>query len=99
MKNELMDVKSVNIPELHKASKEKRPLEDSDIYIYAEFVKPGYHQFVIYDPIVEKAYCKDFVVNLNLREDIYPEYPVIQGMNMKKGIKDVFEPWKEESLS
>ena len=36
-------------------------------------------------------------MNLNLREDLYPEYPVIEGMKMKRGIKNVFEKWKEET--
>jgi hypothetical protein len=37
------------------------------------------------------------MVNLNLREDVFPEYPILEGMNMRKGIKNVFEPWKEET--
>jgi len=39
------------------------------------------------------------IVNLNLREDLYPEYPVIEGIKMKKGIKNVFEQWKVENES
>ena len=31
------------------------------------------------------------MVNLNTREDLYPEYPIIEGMKMNKGIKNVFE--------
>ena len=52
---------------------------------------------LIYDPLLKKAYCKDFIVNLNLREDIYPEFPVIEGMKLQRGIKNVFEPWIEET--
>ena len=36
------------------------------------------------------------MVNLNLREDIFPEYPVLEGMHMKKRIRNVFELWKDE---
>ena len=46
-----------------------------EVHVYAGFLKPGYHQLMIYDPLFETAYYKDFIVNLNLREDIYPEYP------------------------
>ena len=52
---------------------------------------------LIYDPELKKAYYKDLLVNLNLREDLYPEYPVIEGMKMKRGVKNVFETWKEET--
>ena len=46
LQNELMDIKSINIPNL-KASED----QGLDIYVYAAFLKPGYHQFVIYDPM------------------------------------------------
>ena len=36
-KNELMDIKSVNIPNLAKIK------ADSDVYVYADYIKPGYH--------------------------------------------------------
>ena len=39
------------------------------------------------------------IVNLNLREDIYPEYPIIEGMQMRRAIKDVFDQWKEDNDS
>jgi len=48
---------------------------------------------MIYDPLLEKAFCKDFIVNLNTREDAYPEFPIIEGMKMSKGIKNVFDTW------
>ena len=33
-----------------------RLLLDTDVYVYADFLKPGYHQLVIFDPLLEKAY-------------------------------------------
>ena len=36
------------------------------------------------------------MLNLNLREDLYPEYPIIDGCTMQKRIKNVFENWKED---
>ena len=64
-----MDVKNINIPDF------SQDLKDKDIFVFSCMLKPGYHQIIIYDPLLERAYCKDFVVNLNLREDIFPEYP------------------------
>ena len=37
------------------------------------------------------------MLNLNLREDIFPEYPVLEGFHLRKGIKNVFETWVEET--
>ena len=82
-----MDIKTINIPDLETEH------GNANIYIYAEYLRPGYHQLLIYDPLIDKAYCKDFIVNLNTREDMYPEYPIIEGMKMGKGIKNVFECW------
>ena len=42
---------------------------------------------MIYDPLIGKAYCKDFIAGLNTREDAYPEYPIMEGMKMTKGSK------------
>ena len=36
-KNELMDIKTINIPDLSKSR------WDSGVYVYAEYLKPGYH--------------------------------------------------------
>ena len=51
-----MDIKTINIPDLDKAR------QNGNIYVYAEYLKPGYHQLLIYDPLIEKAFCKDFIV-------------------------------------
>jgi len=37
LKNELMDIKAINMPDLSTNQSK------SDIYIYAGFIKPGYH--------------------------------------------------------
>ena len=36
-KNELMDIKTINIPDLDQVR------SDSNVYVYAEYLKPGYH--------------------------------------------------------
>ena len=45
VQNDLMDVKTINIPDLEKRR------EDCKIYIFADYLKPGYHQILIYDPL------------------------------------------------
>ena len=85
LRNELMDVECINNPDLCSN------LKNSDVYIYADFLKPGYHQLLIFDPLLERAYCKDFMLNLNLREDIFPEYPVMEGYKIKARLRNVFE--------
>ena len=86
-----MDIKSINIPDLSFIPTKEIPNQITEIYIFAQFLIPGYHKILIYDPETQRAYCKDFTVDLNLREDLYPEYPVIEGQKMRKGIRNVFE--------
>lgn len=38
IKNELMDVKNINVPDFSKEMK-----NDKDYYVYASYLKPGYH--------------------------------------------------------
>jgi len=52
---------------------------------------------LIYDPILERAFCKDFVLNLNLREDIYPEYPILEGAKIIRKVRNVWKPWLEDT--
>ena len=91
LRNELMDVKSINLPDFTTIQKNK------DTYIYAAFLSPGYHQLLIYDPLLERAFCKDFMVNLNLREDLFPEYPILPGARVKKRVQNVWRMWTEDS--
>lgn len=89
--NELMDVKNINVPDFDK------DLKTQDYYVFADYLKPGYHQLLIYDPVLERAFCKDFVVNLNVRENIWPEYPATDPEAQKKPTADVWRYWQEDS--
>ena len=90
--NELMDIKSINMPDF-----KQEEAKNLDVYVYAGYLKPGYHQLQIYDPGLEKAFCKDFVLNLNLREDIYPEFPVLEGTVQIRKVHNVWKPWLEDT--
>ena len=91
LENELMDVKNINIPDFTK------DLTNSDYYVFAGYLKPGYHQILIYDPQLEKAFVKDFVVNLNLKEDLFLEYPSKEQEPFPKHIANVWRNWIEDS--
>ena len=91
LRNELMDIKCINNPNF------MADLKSSDCFVYADFMKPGYHQILIYDPLLEKAFCKDFMVSMNLREDLFPEFPIMDGVKIKVRIKNVFDEWREDS--
>ena len=75
-----MDVKSINLPDLSFVPTLDIKKWDTEIFVFAGFLKPGHHQILIYDPMKHKAYFKDFIVDLNSREDLYPEYPIIEGL-------------------
>ena len=91
IKNELFDVKTINMPDFTK------DLHNQDYYVFAGYLKPGYHQLLIYDPLLERAYCKDFVVNLNLAESIFPEYPNQDQEPNEKRVANVWRYWLEDS--
>jgi len=48
--------------------------KECDTFIYAAYLPPGLHQFVIYCPHTKRAFCKDLIVDLN-HIDPYPEFP------------------------
>lgn len=60
LRNELTDVRVINMPNL-----EAPHVENEMWYTFAGFFKPGYHQFIIYDPLQDRAFCNDFVAKLN----------------------------------
>ena len=86
-----MDVKSINVPDL------QRDLDNNDIFVYASYLKPGYHKLLIYDPELNRAYCQDFVLNLNMREDIFPEFPIIESVIMEVRIPWIWRKWGEDT--
>ena len=93
-----MDIKSINTPDLSFVPTDEKPWNDTDTYIYACYAKPGHHQILIYDPVNNRAFCKDFMVCLNLREDVFPEYPVVESLKIKKKLRNVFERWRDETV-
>ena len=81
LRNELNDVETVNFP---KRIDEFQPewdnqgkvtnIKECTTFVYAAYLPPGLHQFLIYDPVTKKAYVKDIILDLNASE-FYPEFP------------------------
>mmetsp|Transcript_28843 Transcript_28843/g.43553 ORF Transcript_28843/g.43553 Transcript_28843/m.43553 type:complete len:187 (+) Transcript_28843:941-1501(+) len=89
--NELTQVQVVNEPNFQDSG-----INAKEIFVYATFLPPGYHQILIYDPMLERAFCHDLVLNLN-QKDFYPEYPLLHGVKNNKNIQNVWRHWLEDS--
>ena len=86
--NELTDVRSINCPELSAYN-----VEAQEWFTFSAFLKPGHQQIIIYDPKVDRAFCKDFVTKLNMRDFIYPEYPIHLKKMAALQVPSVWEQW------
>ncbi len=51
---------------------------------------------LIYDPKLERAFCKDFILKLNQRDFVYPEYPIDHGDEPLKAIPNMWKQWIED---
>ena len=63
--NTVMDVTTVNL------SDDKKKLPD---FVYAAFLSPGLHQFLIYCPKTDSLFVKDVMIDLSHCE-YFSEYP------------------------
>ena len=43
-------------------------------FIYAALLPPGHHSFLIYDPELDRAFCKELVIDAN-SQDFYSDMP------------------------
>jgi hypothetical protein len=60
-----------------------------NVFIYANYLVPGMHKFVIYCPFSKRAFCKTILVDTNTKEQ-YPEYPIQLKVPRKKLIMNVW---------
>lgn len=68
-------------------------------YVFATFLEPGYHQFIIYDPLVEKAYCQEMVIEFNDYQLLYPEMPkLIEQLQKLQVLPPVFKKWIRDDI-
>ena len=72
-------------------------IEQQEWFTFADYLPSGYHQCLIYDPLLERAFCKDFVLKLNQRDFVYPEYPIHHDVGPTKIIPNMWIKWVEDS--
>ena len=66
-------------------------------FIYAAYLKPGHHQFLIYCPKTKRAFFQHIIVQLNTCEN-YPEFPLIlETYKIKKPRQNVWRNWIEDN--
>jgi hypothetical protein len=68
--NELTDVHVENASDF----KDLRGPSAKDFYVYANYLKPGRHKFLIYCRQSNRAFVKSILVGINT-QDFYPEFP------------------------
>jgi hypothetical protein len=64
--------------------------------VYANYLKPGIHKFLIYCPVNKRAFVKTILVDVNT-SDYYPEFPVKIKVPRKKLILNVWRQAKKET--
>ena len=71
----------------------------TDNYIYANYLTPGLHKFLIYSPQTNQAYMKSMLVGVNTK-DQYPELPrAVNFGESRPPIKCIWRQWIEDSPS
>ena len=64
-------------------------------FVYASFLPPGMHQFLIYCPKTDRVFCKEVAIDLNSLE-LYPEFPEGPPKERRKKIRaSIWRDWKE----
>jgi hypothetical protein len=103
-------VHTINMPEgynKHKLPDEKGKLPpdpECTTFVYAGYLKPGLHQFIIYCPVTKRAFVKDVIIDLNC-QDFYPEFPlrieppVQEIIPPKRTRANVWRKWKDPKES
>lgn len=93
--NSIMDLHTVNQP-LSVADEHAEPEPANwQNYVFAGFMEPGFHQIIIYDPLLEKAYCKEFLVDFRNLQEHYPEIPraIADSDSDRSKLPNVFAKW------
>jgi hypothetical protein len=68
-------------------------------FIYSGFLPPGLHQFLIYCPESNRAFCKQVVIDVN-GKDFFPDYPTtLRKIKLKPKLKrkNVWASWREDT--
>ena len=89
-------------------NRNKKPKDDGykqcNTFIYAAYLPPGLHQFIIYCPVTKRVFCKDIIINLNSFDDYcdhpqkhQPVIPAGEPPPVKKTRANVWRRWRNDS--
>lgn len=98
-KNQLHQTHSVNVPNCVSDSKSFMEPDGSSHYVFACMAEAGYHQIIIYDPLLNKAFCKEFIVEHTDQWMLFPELPkMIEVVKPEKPLPPVFHKWIHDNI-
>lgn len=91
--NTYRDVTTVNMP----ADFCSTP-ESTQDYMFAAYMPPGRHHFLLYDPLFKKAYVKEFTIHPN-SFDSYVDFPrTFNDITFKKPTPNVWSKFREDNM-
>jgi hypothetical protein len=77
---------------------EQMDADDSrNMFVFPAYLRPGLHQFVIWDPVKHKAYVKELVLDLHNEAVQCPELPKAKESTEEYATKNVWLPWKADT--
>lgn len=47
--------------------------------------------------MIQRAFCKDVVININSRDFVYPEYPMPEKISAQKVVPNMWRKWIEDT--
>jgi len=93
-KNQILQTQSINQPECIQDPEAKIETQSATHYAYGAMLEPGYHQLIVYDPLLNKAFCTEFLVDLNPHQIIYPDLPFcLEEISVVEQLPPVFDKW------
>ena len=101
-KNTCEDIEVINMRDGYTKTNEPPQLKECNTFVYAAFLPPGMHQFLIYCPKTHRLFCKDIIIDLNSFDD-YPEFPevhkpvIAEVKKVKKTRANVWRKWRYDS--
>lgn len=97
--SELIDAKKINYLRSFGAKEGRDDIERRNgVFVYAAYLKPGLHQFVIFDPESGRAFCKELMIDLNNQVAEFPELPTKIGeKRITARVQNVWAPWIKDS--
>ena len=99
--NNILDMKVINEPKCvtEKNAKPEETANDCKNYAFAAFLKPGYHQVLIYDPHIHKAFCQEIIIDINHNQVLFPDLPFVLKHDDELQLPDVFRKWTRDNLA